>query len=117
MTQDLTKITTPFGLLDAETQDALSQAYSNNIEAQMQIYTSRGWIDMVVSPEWCSCSTYRIKPKPKVMSLWYNVHNEYVGVPEKSRSDADKYIIASERVCVLRIDRCDGEVSFHREEI
>jgi hypothetical protein len=48
MTHDLTKITTPFGLLDAETQDAIRQAYSDNIG--VQIYTRHGWIDMVVSP-------------------------------------------------------------------
>jgi hypothetical protein len=63
MTHDLTKITTPFGLLDAETQDAIRQAYSDN--RGVQIYTRHGWIDMVVSPEWCGSCTYRIKPEPR----------------------------------------------------
>ena len=115
MTQDLTKITTPFGLLDAETQDALRQAYSDNIGVQMQIYTSRGWTDMVVSPEWCSSSTYRIKPKPEVVSMWANVYTQSIGGQMNSRRAVD--LCGFGRLCVLRIDWCDGDVTFHKEEI
>ena len=113
MTHDLTKITTPFGLLDAETQDALRQAYSDNIG--VQVYTRHGWIDMVVSPEWYGSCTYRIKPEQEVVSRWVNVYDHEVVVSESSRELADKYA-GDDRICVLRIDYCDGDVSFHKEE-
>jgi hypothetical protein len=118
MTQDLTKITTPFGLLDAETQDALRQAYSDNTGVQMQIYTSRGWADMVVSPEWYGSFTYRIKPEPEVVSMWASIYTQYIGLFESSREMADKNsTLHKDRICVLRIDWCDGDVTFHKEEI
>ena len=116
MTQDLTKITTPFGLLDAETQDALRQAYSDNIEAQMQIYTSGGWRYYIgLNSDWCESFTYRIKPESEVVSRWWNVYDHEVVASHGSRELADKYA-GDERICVLRIDYCDGDVSFHKEE-
>jgi hypothetical protein len=116
MTHNLTKITKPFGLLDAETQDALRQAYSDNIG--VQIYTRHGWIDMMVSPEWCGSCTYRIKPEQEVVSRWVNVYDvdlRGVVVLESSRELADKYA-GGGRICVLRIDYCDGDVTLHKEE-
>jgi hypothetical protein len=114
MTHDLTKITTPFGLLDAETQDALRQAYSDNIG--VQLYTSRGWINLMGSPSWYGSSTYRIKPEPEVVSRWWNVYDHGVAISRSSRESADNNA-DDNRICVLRIDYCDGDVSFHKEEI
>jgi hypothetical protein len=115
MTQDLTKITTPFGLLDAETQKALMEAHRNGKAAQ--IYTRRGWCDIKLTPDWCASVTYRIKPEPEpeVVSRWVNVYDHEVVVSESSRELADKYA-GDDRICVLRIDYCDGDVSFHKEE-
>jgi hypothetical protein len=114
MTHDLTKITTPFGLLDAETQDAIRQAYSDNIG--VQLYARHGWIDMVVSPSWYGSSTYRIKPEPGMVSQWVNIYAQSVGNQENSRREVDVAAVNG-RVCVLRIDWCDGDVTFHKEEI
>jgi hypothetical protein len=114
MTHDLTKITTPFGLLDAETQDAIRQAYSDY--RGVQIYTRHGWIDMVVSPEWRGPCTYRIKPESEVVSRWVNVYAQYFGEEANSRRAVD-VAACNGRVCVLRVDWCDGDVTFHKEEI
>ena len=115
MTHDLTKITTPFGLLDTETQKALMEAHRNGKAAQ--IYTRRGWCDTKLTPDWCASVTYRIKPESEVVSRcrWVNVYTQYLGLFEHSRELADKYA-GGGRICVLRIDYCDGDVSFHKEE-
>ena len=58
---DLTKITTPFGLLDDETQAAL-MAYVNDGGA-VQRYTAVGeWLDYDFEPEFYHNVTYRAKP-------------------------------------------------------
>lgn len=60
MPQDLTKITAPFGLLDMDTQEALTahggpyQVWSGNL-----FY----WYDVKV-PFWDSVTVYRVKPQP-----------------------------------------------------
>lgn len=58
MTRDLTKITTPFGLLDEETQRALL-AHGGPYE----FYSSSGWSR--VSPVWSKAATYRVAELPK----------------------------------------------------
>jgi len=56
---DLTKITTPFGLLDAETQQAL-----RDYKGQMEYYPTYGdWLHVQVV-NWHNNSTYRAKPAP-----------------------------------------------------
>lgn len=55
---DLTKITTPFGLLDEETQAAL-KAHGGPFE----ILNHRG-VWRKVDPSWSQYSTYRVKPTP-----------------------------------------------------
>ena len=112
MTHGLTKITTPFGLLDAETQKALMEAHRNG--KATQIYTQDGWEDMPAAFSFISV-VWRIKPEAEVVSRWVNVYDHEVVVSESSRELADKYA-DNERVCVLRIDYCDGDVSFHKEE-
>lgn len=59
--QDLTKITTPFGLLDKETQEAL-----NSYKGKIQVYLGqKGWVDKygALDPLWLDF-TYRAKPEP-----------------------------------------------------
>lgn len=53
--QDLTKITSAFGLLDDETQAAL-RAHPGAIE----LFTELGWIESI--PHWIKTSTYRASP-------------------------------------------------------
>ena len=57
MTQDLTKITMPFGLLDAETAEAL-QAHGGPYE----MFGYSGWED--INPNWIRHLVYRVKPTP-----------------------------------------------------
>jgi hypothetical protein len=45
----------------------------------------------------------------------YDVYLRGVVASHGSRELADKYV-DDERICVLRIDYCDGDVSFHKEE-
>lgn len=56
---DLTKIDTPFGLLDKATQDALRCA-----EGEFEIYTTGGWACLNWKPTWSSTVAYRQKPEP-----------------------------------------------------
>lgn len=60
MTVDLTKIATPFGLLDAETQEAL-QKWVHGVER----FDDEGmWVE--TSPVWAASLTYRARPAPLV---------------------------------------------------
>ena len=54
----LTKITTPFGLLDAETQAAL-KAHGGPWER----YAIGGWV-RCAEPEWFDPNCYRVRPEP-----------------------------------------------------
>jgi hypothetical protein len=56
---DLTKITTPFGLLDLGTQEAL-RAWPHGWE----IFYGQGWSSNA-QPVWITTHTYRAKPAPK----------------------------------------------------
>ncbi len=58
---DLTKITTPFGLLDKETQEAL-RAHGGPYEGLVGFDKAEWW--EVLSPAWGANSTYRVKPQP-----------------------------------------------------
>lgn len=58
---DLTQITTPFGLLDEETQKALKAH-----EGEIEYYDVGGhWLVPVCGPDWVVSLTYRAKPEPK----------------------------------------------------
>ena len=54
---DLTKITSAFGLLDAETQEAL-RAHGGPLEC----YGELGWV--TCEPQWRLHYPYRVKPQP-----------------------------------------------------
>ena len=68
---DLTKITTPFGLLDAETQEAL-RAHGGPYE-----WWRGAWED--VEPMWGKTTTYRVKPQPPKPREWWAVQT--IGAP------------------------------------
>lgn len=55
---DLTKITTPFGLLDEDTQKALREC-----GGPWECYHTNGWEDLV-DPNWFPNVAYRQKPQP-----------------------------------------------------
>lgn len=57
---DLTAITTPFGLLDEATQDAL-RAHGG----PYQVFSGLKWVPAVFGPMSSPAQTYRVKPAPK----------------------------------------------------
>ena len=114
MTQDLTKINSPWGLLDEETKTAVKKAERNG--KIVQWYSDAGWADHHPSLHgWIESVTYRIKPEPEVVSRWANVYDNECVSSYSSREMADKHQRPN-RICVLRIDYCDGVPSFHKEE-
>ena len=62
---DLTAITTPYGLLDRETQEAL-EAHGGPYE----MYTGDGWRQRN-HPSWGETCTYRVKPAPPKPREWW----------------------------------------------
>lgn len=63
---DLTKITTPFGLLDYETREAL-KAHGGPYE---MVGSAGAWI-VVGDPAWSGGTTYRVKPQPPKPREWW----------------------------------------------
>ena len=59
---DLTKITTPFGLLDEETREAL-KAHGGPYEYWNSPINPSDWSD-VGEPRWIEGTVYRVKPHP-----------------------------------------------------
>ena len=68
---DLTKITTPFGLLDEETQKAL-----RSHKGEVLMYSSLGWIPSS-EPSWLDYVVYRAKAGPRVLKVRYGVARSY----------------------------------------
>lgn len=115
MTQDLTKITTPFGMLDGGTQNALKAAFLD--EKELQFYGNEGfWKTIGGDPSWFKGTVYRVKPEPVTVSMWANVYPDGCGCSHDSRKMADRGA-STRRIAVLRIDITDGEVTFHKEAI
>ena len=115
MTQDLTKITTPFGLLAVEAQNALKAAFLD--EKELQFYSNEGfWKTIGGDPLWSTGTTYRVKPAPVTVSMWSNVYPDGCGCSCDSRKMADR-VASTRRIAVLRVDITDGEVTFHKEAI
>ena len=56
---DLTKITTPFGLLDKATQEALKEH-----GGPYQVFSGCGWV-LARVPTWQPLFTYRVAPTPQ----------------------------------------------------
>ena len=63
---DLTKITTPFGLLDEETQQALRDYDQQN--GILQYFTPSGWVDRKPRSDFMAALAYRAKPKPEILT-------------------------------------------------
>ena len=78
---DLTKITTPFGLLDKATQDELKDAYEVGFTIEHYSGTLFGWQSKDFD-SWYSSVVYRVKPVPvRVEALrWPKSHDgKYLG--------------------------------------
>jgi len=107
---DLTKNSTPWCLLHANTQ-ARMQA-----EPEVQVLAGDGtWKDL--APLWTPTSTYRVKPKPVRVVRWANVYPNSNDSSCISRASADLYK-GPNRLCVFRIE-CDedgGNPTISREE-
>ena len=116
MTQDLTQITTPFGLLDAETRSAIKAAFNDGKE--LQHYASCGyWADVTWVPYWSNGSTYRVKPETVTVSKWSNIYHSGIGGAYSSREDADIASSSLSALAVLRIDYTGDKVTAHIEEL
>ena len=73
---DLTKITTPFGLLDEQTQFSLRMH-----EGPIEYFSSIGmWMTCQSRPGWSSHTAYRVKSQPpKPREWWINVYVDKAG--------------------------------------
>jgi len=92
---DLTKITTPFGLLDAETQEAL-KAHGGPYE----VLNNAGWSERE-APTWVGWMTYRVKPQPPKPREWWVTM--YDGAVWDKREQAEKHARDCEVVHVREV--------------
>lgn len=69
---DLTKNTTPFGLLDIKTQQDFVNAEANG--EVIQYWNSQtGWLDCPPhGPAWAKVCVYRVKPRPELVKKYLN---------------------------------------------
>jgi hypothetical protein len=96
---DLTKITTPFGLLDEATKKALRAAGE-----PYQRYIWEQWEDCGRSPTFYPDMTYRLKPQPpKPREFWLNLYGKCkVGSYYSTKEDAD-YFATPDRVACIQV--------------
>ena len=86
---DLTAITTPFGLLDRETQEAL-KAHGG----PYQDLADDGW-QHVSRPSWGFTRTYRVKPAPPKPREWWRSESDgqtYLCEPHDKAAFMDGYV-------------------------
>lgn len=85
---DLTAITTPFGLLDRETQKALKE---HGGPYEYWFSSSLAWREAFYNPGWCASNVYRVKPAPpKPREVWINLYPHGIGNYNfKSQQQAD----------------------------
>ena len=83
---DLTKITTAFGLLDEETKMALRAHFDYG--GVIEMVGVDGWTPVPL-PAFTSDSTYRAKPKPRVIKARYGVSRSYSSLGLPAISDAN----------------------------
>ncbi len=100
---DLTKITTPFGLLEDETQKALHDHLAAGGEVEV---FNNGWHD-VVHADFCFTSpvTYRAKPKP--LEFWVNEYNRGFGRLYPTKAEAEKKADPDRIRCIRLIEAPD----------
>jgi hypothetical protein len=102
---DLTKITTPFGLLDAETQQALRDHLAAG--GELEVYNN-GWRELVGADFYFgSPVTYRAKPKPKPLELWVNEYDWGFGEVHQTKPDANKWPQPNRIRCIRLIEAPD----------
>jgi hypothetical protein len=93
--QDLTKITTPFGLLDEETRQALV-AHGGPYE---HWHGTTGWFETQKSPNHFATFVYRVKPQPltKPTIDWSHVAPEYKWLARDFNGGGFLYEVKPER--------------------
>jgi hypothetical protein len=107
---DLTKITTPFGLLDAQTQQALRDHLAAGGEVEV---FNNGWHKVVGADFYFgSPVTYRAKPKPKPLEFWVNEYLDSNGAKvlrnvHPTKQDADKAALSGRIRCIRMIEAPD----------
>jgi hypothetical protein len=102
MTQDLTKITAPLGLLDAETQQALCHAFFMD-QLEVQLYNRFGQWEKVTQDQSLHRNiTYRVKPEPVTVSNWWNIYTPDALGFHHTRERADRKAVKIElQSCTL----------------
>jgi hypothetical protein len=99
---DLTKITTPFGLLDAQTQQALRDHHYVG-GGTVEIFHN-GWTE-IHDPSFSSSATYRAKPKP--LEFWVNQYNWGFGRLYPTKAEAEKKADPERIRCIRLIEAPD----------
>ena len=101
---DLTKITTPFGLLDAQTQQALRDHFAAGGEVEV---FNNGWHEAVGTDflNLGSPVTYRAKPKP--LELWVNEYDWGFGGVHQTKAELDALAHPARRRCIRLIEAPD----------
>jgi hypothetical protein len=87
----LTEITTPFGLLDVKTQQALreSAAAGDKIEAfAISSGDKAAWVECTAGPSFHGWKAYRVKPRP--LELWVNQYDWGFGELYPTKAQAEK---------------------------
>lgn len=99
---DLSKINSPLGLLDDDTRKRLMQS-TEEIEF---LSLNMGIWCHTDEPSWMPGTTYRVKPKPVITSVWVNCYRTgEFGSICKSRDIADNSTsYGVKRSCVFRIE-------------
>ena len=98
--QDLTKITTPYGLLDEKTREALK---AHGGPYQHYDWSSECWVPIGhESPGWFKSTTYRVKPTLLVYERWVNMYpgGEEIGFTTKEIADTHA---SGDRIACLHI--------------
>jgi len=101
---DLTKITTPFGLLDVKTQQALRDHLAAGGEVEV---FNNGWREIVGADFYFgSPVTYRAKPKP--LEFWLNEYSDgrYVYL---TKQEADEAANIDRLRCIRLIEAPDQQ--------
>jgi hypothetical protein len=98
---DLTKITTPFGLLDEATQEAL-KAHGGPYE--MYDGGDAGWQAMP-DPSWVDTCVYRVKtspPAPRDFWIWRNATGAVMGLFRKPTAPEDVHFLTGDEITHVR---------------
>ncbi len=105
---DLTKITTPFGLLDMDVQQALreSAAAGDKIEAYVIAPgdTAR-WVECINGPFFDPWKAYRVKPRS--LEFWTNEYDWGYGSLRPTKAEADKWGEGGRIRCIRLIEAPD----------